>query len=138
MSTSPETSPKASPSSKLPVVIGAVVGVAFFVVYMRLTWPAIRAMKDHAQRVAATADLVQQAKLWPETYETAEVGKPVIWCVDYTGGQSYMGGKPSQPIAWKTPPPFVPRITVGHCDTILARVEDRKPNLVTLTYLGQP
>ncbi len=138
MSTSPETSPNPSPSSKLATAVGAVVGLAVFALYLRLVWPSLTGLKERARRMQASNPLVEQAKREPMTYENAEVGKPVIWCVDYTGGQSYLEGRPSRPIAWVEPPPFYPEAKVGHCQNVLAVVVDRKPNLVTLKYVDRP
>jgi hypothetical protein len=86
---------------------------------------------------AALKPWVEEAKLWPMTYETAEPGRIVDWCVDHpTNGYSFLAGKPSQPILWEGE--FLAPQTAGRCRRMLARVVAREPQGLRLRFLGLP
>lgn len=75
-------------------------------------------------------------------YEEAEPGDIVSWCVDrgYGTDVSYYSGKPSQPLLW-TNLPEVPEnspTSGGRCSIVLARVVERRPQGLQLTFLGKP
>jgi hypothetical protein len=86
---------------------------------------------------AALKPWADEAKLWPMTYETAEPGKLVDWCIDHpTNGFSYLEGKPSRPILWDGE--FLAPQTANRCRRMLARVVAREPQGLRLRFLGLP
>jgi len=142
MSTSPETSPNPSPSSRLPALVGVVVGLLAFGLYLKLVWPALRGAKDRAQRVAATLPLVEEAKRRALTYQTARAGAPVVWCFDHlSSSTTYVDGRGSEPIEWaneKDVPLTHGPTSGGGCEDFVATVVERRGNTLVLEYKGRP
>ncbi len=147
MSTSPVTSPKASPSNSgrqdaLRRAAFASLAAIVFVALCEFPWSFFGTQiseKNTARR--AVAPLVEQAKLWPMTYETAEAGKPVVWCVDHPAkGVSYLSGRQSQPLVWSNDAQ-VPITNGGGssswCADVVAVVEGRVPQGVKLRFVQQ-
>lgn len=87
---------------------------------------------------AALRPWIEEAKLWPMTYETAEPGKLVDWCIDHpTNGFSYLAGRQSQPILWDGE--LIAPLTAsskGGCRRMLARVVAREPLGLRLRFLA--
>jgi hypothetical protein len=148
MSTSPETSPNPSPSNKKTELLsrGFLVAFGFFVAAavsgaLIGSLPLDRWVSELGEKQASVESiepLVHEAKMWPMTYETAEAGRPVVWCVDHpTRDDSYLEGRPSDRIFWtnadSVPINSLPR---GRCIRVVAMVEGRKPQGVVLKFVA--
>ena len=145
MSTNLGTWPRALLSNKarLAAARRVALGVAGGVVLLGLLCFLSLHLADFKERRAAdqaVAPIVAQAKLWPMTYETAEAGKPVIWCVDHPArGVAYLESRPSQPIVYSNDDaaPLTFGNAGSHCATVVAVVDGRRPQGVVLTFKAE-
>jgi hypothetical protein len=146
MSISPETSPSPSPSSSVSrpraakAAIAAAAAVAFSV-GLFVGASLMPAFQLRREQDVAMRPWIEEAKLWPMNYETAEPGRIVDWCIDNVGSTAVLDGKGSQPILWANAE-FVPDTggvqQGGRCRRMLARVVRREPLGLKLLFLGAP
>jgi hypothetical protein len=143
MSTSPETSPKASLSSNCAVQTRRLARrgekvlaiVAAFVVAAGLGL-VVKAKLLHVPSPAA-----REAMRLGRTYADAQPGETVVWCVDHTSlDVSFVDGRASDSVIWTNPgaAPLTSPPKSGHCEKMVGRVVERRPNGVVLEYLGRP
>jgi hypothetical protein len=120
------------------VFAAAVPAAAILTLFLR---HAAAGLAERQDQRASLTPLIEEARLWPMTYETATPGKPVFWCVDHPSKEvSYLAGMPSRPLEW-TNEPAVPAngpTTGGRCGMMVARVVARKEGSLLLEYLGSP
>lgn len=100
-------------------------------------------LRERQRERETLAPMLEQAQRRRATYEDAQPGDLVHWCVDHISpGNTYLAGRPSEPLRWLNEP-VVPLTygptSGGRCRGMLARVVERRPDgALVLEYLGQP
>lgn len=100
-------------------------------------------LRERHRERETLAPLLAQAQRRRATYEDAQPGDLVHWCVDHpaSASVSYVEGRPSSNISWTNEAAVPVTNSVqsgGRCQGMLARVVERKPEALVLEYLGQP
>lgn len=116
---------------------GALCGVLLSLPFNPNVWELRERHLERQEERERLAPYIDAAENEPQTYETAQVGKPVVWRVCHPAkGLSYLNGRPSQPLEW-TNEALVPWTAARNCDATVAVVEGRSSRGVLLRYVGQ-